>query len=100
MSTFVREFADIIDIENISPTNECKSPTNAMKTRLSLGDVASTEIDKMKNIKSPKRSIIKKLSTPVKTIRNLLPSVPSGWYGSASKSSKSGEKDCGCSKIF
>jgi len=40
-------------------------------------------------VKTAPRSIKKMLSTPVKAIRNLLPSVPSGWYSSASASSRS-----------
>lgn len=35
-----------------------------------------------KSAKKAPRSIKKMLSTPVKALRNLLPSVPSGWYGS------------------
>jgi hypothetical protein len=66
----------------------------------------------MQSTRSPKRDVLsslddatlnkeqkdKELSTPVKALRNLLPSVPSGWYGNESSADKDKDKVAGKEK--
>jgi chromosome segregation ATPase len=81
--------------ENFSPTKSAqkRSSFREGKERKSLGEINEAELEKHKNTTLPSssaskpRSIKKMLSTPVKAIRNLLPSVPSGWYGDGSQKS-------------
>ena len=84
-SQSARKSLGALDGSDLNQISEKQSVSSPSKVVVSMGtDKASAQTSK-----TP-RSIKKMLSTPVKAIRNLLPSVPQGWYGSESTSADAG----------